>query len=279
MSLCFGSVRQQREGDFIVNYAGAFKDKRDTRRHARYVVGRQEREVAAGSKAWLDDVDANPVRGELERLALGKAFERRLRHAIGDRARVHLPRRAGADVDESALNVAFHHQAREVLGDDEGGAEVDRHDSVELGFVEVDEHAGAWIDAGIVDDDVGCPPFGGNQLGERTDRIGVAEVSAMEQTGGAVEPEAVDNALQLVAAEVGETQARPLAGEGGGDPAAKDPGGAGDNDALGRTSQPGDAAGMVLYLCSPAAAYITGAVVSIDGGNSIGTYRPTPAKS
>ena len=54
----------------------------------------------------------------------------------------------------------------------------------------------------------------------------------MEQTGGAVEPEAVDNALQLVAAEVGETQARPLAGEGGGDPAAKDPGGAGDNDAL-----------------------------------------------
>ena len=48
---------------------------------------------------------------------------------------------------------------------------------------------------------------------------------------------------------------------------------------LGRTSQPGDAAGMVLYLCSPAAAFITGAVVSVDGGNSIGSYRPTPTSS
>jgi 3-oxoacyl-[acyl-carrier protein] reductase len=44
---------------------------------------------------------------------------------------------------------------------------------------------------------------------------------------------------------------------------------------LGRNSEPGDAAGMVLYLCSPAAAYITGTVVSVDGGNSIGTYQPT----
>jgi 3-oxoacyl-[acyl-carrier protein] reductase len=48
---------------------------------------------------------------------------------------------------------------------------------------------------------------------------------------------------------------------------------------LGRNSEPGDAAGMVLYLCSPAAAYITGAVVSVDGGNSIGTFQPTPANS
>jgi 3-oxoacyl-[acyl-carrier protein] reductase len=43
---------------------------------------------------------------------------------------------------------------------------------------------------------------------------------------------------------------------------------------LGRNSAPGDAAGMVLYLCSPAASYITGAVISVDGGNSIGTYQP-----
>ena len=45
---------------------------------------------------------------------------------------------------------------------------------------------------------------------------------------------------------------------------------------LARTSEPGDAAGAVLYLCSPAASYITGAVLSVDGGNSIGTYQPTP---
>ena len=43
---------------------------------------------------------------------------------------------------------------------------------------------------------------------------------------------------------------------------------------LGRNSRPEDAAGMVLYLCSPAASYITGAVVAVDGGNSIGTYQP-----
>jgi 3-oxoacyl-[acyl-carrier protein] reductase len=43
---------------------------------------------------------------------------------------------------------------------------------------------------------------------------------------------------------------------------------------LGRNSEPGDAAGMVMYLCSQSASYITGAVVSCDGGNSIGTFQP-----
>ena len=43
---------------------------------------------------------------------------------------------------------------------------------------------------------------------------------------------------------------------------------------LGRTSGPQDAPGAVLYLCSDAASFITGAVLSVDGGNSIGTYEP-----
>ena len=43
---------------------------------------------------------------------------------------------------------------------------------------------------------------------------------------------------------------------------------------LGRTSGPDDAPGMVLFLCSQAANNITGAVVAVDGGNSIGTYQP-----
>ncbi|HUZ64583.1 MAG TPA: SDR family oxidoreductase [Acetobacteraceae bacterium] len=43
---------------------------------------------------------------------------------------------------------------------------------------------------------------------------------------------------------------------------------------LGRTSEPGDAAGAVLYLCSARAGFITGAVLSVDGGNSIGTFEP-----
>jgi 3-oxoacyl-[acyl-carrier protein] reductase len=40
---------------------------------------------------------------------------------------------------------------------------------------------------------------------------------------------------------------------------------------LGRTSGPDDAAGAIGYLCSDKASFITGAVLSVDGGNSIGT--------
>ena len=40
---------------------------------------------------------------------------------------------------------------------------------------------------------------------------------------------------------------------------------------LGRASNPEDAANAVLFLCSPAAAYITGASLAVDGGNSIGS--------
>lgn len=43
---------------------------------------------------------------------------------------------------------------------------------------------------------------------------------------------------------------------------------------LGRTSGPEDAPGAVLYLSSARAGFITGAVLSVDGGNSIGTYEP-----
>ncbi len=43
---------------------------------------------------------------------------------------------------------------------------------------------------------------------------------------------------------------------------------------LGRTSGPQDAPGAILYLSSARAGFITGAVLSVDGGNSIGTYDP-----
>ena len=43
---------------------------------------------------------------------------------------------------------------------------------------------------------------------------------------------------------------------------------------LGRNSGPEDTPQAALYLCSQAASYITGAVLSVDGGNSIGTYQP-----
>jgi 3-oxoacyl-[acyl-carrier protein] reductase len=35
---------------------------------------------------------------------------------------------------------------------------------------------------------------------------------------------------------------------------------------LGRLGEPGDVAGPVAFLCSPAAAFITGAVLAVDGG-------------
>ena len=43
---------------------------------------------------------------------------------------------------------------------------------------------------------------------------------------------------------------------------------------LGRTSGPEDAPSAILYLCSARASFVTGAVLSVDGGNSIGTYEP-----
>lgn len=43
---------------------------------------------------------------------------------------------------------------------------------------------------------------------------------------------------------------------------------------LGRTSGPDDTPQAILYLCSDKASFITGAVLSVDGGNSIGSYEP-----
>jgi 3-oxoacyl-[acyl-carrier protein] reductase len=43
---------------------------------------------------------------------------------------------------------------------------------------------------------------------------------------------------------------------------------------LGRSSGTEDTPAAVLYLSSNAANFITGAVLSVDGGNSIGTYQP-----
>ena len=43
---------------------------------------------------------------------------------------------------------------------------------------------------------------------------------------------------------------------------------------LGRSSGPQDAPGAVLFLASERASFITGATLSVDGGNSIGTFEP-----
>lgn len=43
---------------------------------------------------------------------------------------------------------------------------------------------------------------------------------------------------------------------------------------MGRSSGPHDAPNAILFLCSEAAGFITGATVAVDGGNSIGTFNP-----
>ena len=45
---------------------------------------------------------------------------------------------------------------------------------------------------------------------------------------------------------------------------------------LGRTSGPGDAPEAVLYLASDAASFVTGAVLSVDGGYSLGAFERGP---
>lgn len=50
------------------------------------------------------------------------------------------------------------------------------------------------------------------------------------------------------------------------------------NIPLGRTSRPEDATQAILYLCSEAASYVTGATLAVDGGNSIGTLNVYQAK-
>ena len=47
---------------------------------------------------------------------------------------------------------------------------------------------------------------------------------------------------------------------------------------LGRVSSPDDAAAAILFLCSPAANYITGTSIAVDGGNSIGSLIVHQAK-
>ena len=43
---------------------------------------------------------------------------------------------------------------------------------------------------------------------------------------------------------------------------------------LARTSSPNDVPAAIMYLCSEAASFVTGTVLAVDGGNSIGTYEP-----
>jgi NAD(P)-dependent dehydrogenase (short-subunit alcohol dehydrogenase family) len=40
--------------------------------------------------------------------------------------------------------------------------------------------------------------------------------------------------------------------------------------ALGRPAQPTEVASLVVYLCSPAGAYVTGTAIPVDGGMGLG---------
>jgi 3-oxoacyl-[acyl-carrier protein] reductase len=44
---------------------------------------------------------------------------------------------------------------------------------------------------------------------------------------------------------------------------------------LGRAGEPADIAAAVLFLCSEAAAHVSGAVLDVDGGSMAGRYSLT----
>jgi Tropinone reductase 1 len=41
---------------------------------------------------------------------------------------------------------------------------------------------------------------------------------------------------------------------------------------MGRLAEPEDVAGVATFLCSPAAAYVTGQTLAVDGGYSVMGY-------
>ncbi|MFH5187395.1 SDR family NAD(P)-dependent oxidoreductase [Paenibacillus sp. TAB 01] len=47
---------------------------------------------------------------------------------------------------------------------------------------------------------------------------------------------------------------------------------------LGRPAESGDASQTILFLCSPAASYITGTTITVDGGNSAGNFSLPPSR-
>ena len=90
------------------------------------------------------------------------------------------------------------------------------------------QDAGAGIDAGVVDDDVGRRPFLGDEGGEGGDPA--LDLQVRHVAGRGLQAQPGRRFIQLVGAEIRQHQRRALAGEGGGDPAAIDTGGAGNSE-------------------------------------------------
>jgi len=74
---------------------------------------------------------------------------------------------------------------------------------------------------------------------------------------GSVDTQMRANAIELLAQEEGISVAEAEQAEN-------------DSIRLGRPAQPAEVASLVAYLCSPAAAYLTGAAIPVDGGMSFG---------
>jgi 3-oxoacyl-[acyl-carrier protein] reductase len=272
-------VPQQPKGGFIMNHAGAFKDKRVVVTGAAGIYGGWIAAAFAreGARLCLSDLRRDKLQAVADHLELDRAATLLHGTDLSDAESIHaLAQLVSAEwgaPDIVVNNAGVYPRSGLLIDLDE--AEFDRIMAVNLRapFIVTKHLARLMVERGVQGAFVNIGSGAARQMNTGSVPYCMSK-TALERLSKGQALELAPHGIRVNVVEPGFAPGSDfslLPSDYVATVTARIP--------LGRTSQPGDAAGMVLYLCSPEAAYITGAVVSVDGGNSIGTYRPPPAKA